>query len=287
MGCLPASRFRPPQRSFARRHWPDRALVRDLMDTPHPSNSPEGLDMLLPLLRRVREIRRRFLIVAASIGIMLIITWTFSTYIMDFIERPVLPYAHLQFDTLTDPFFTYFKAAIYAAVFLTFPITLSQFWAFLAPTLEGRNKRLIRLILILSFPMFVGGGLFCYWVVYPLALHFLIDYDRTLLPSLRVGDYTAFTIRLLFVFGLVFETPLLSLLLTRLGVIKPDWLRANRRYAIIMVFIAAAIITPSGDAFTQCLLAGPLLLLFEVSVWVSRFSAPRKPKPEPDVPPET
>lgn len=256
------------------------------MDTPHSSSSPEGLDVLLPLFRRVREIRRRFLIVAASIGIMLIITWTFSTYVMDFIERPVLPYAHLQFDTLTDPFFTYFKAAIYAAVFLTFPITLTQVWAFLAPALHGRNKGLIGLVLFLSFPVFVGGALVCYWFVYPVALRFLIGYDPTLVPSLRVGDYTAFTIRLLFVFGLVFEAPLLSLLLTRLGLLDPKFLRNNRRYSIVLVFIVAAVITPSGDAFTQCLLAGPLLILYEVSVWVSRFAAPRKPRGKPEAPPE-
>jgi sec-independent protein translocase protein TatC len=124
----------------------------------------------------------------------------------------------------------------------------------------------------------VGGGLFCYFVVFPFAVEFLVGFDKTLVPSLRIGDYLGFTLRMVFVFGLVFEMPLISLLLTRMGMLTPRFLNKNRRYAIVIIFIVAAVLTPP-DAFTQILLAGPLLVLYEARVLVSWLAQPRK-KPE-------
>ncbi|HKI98528.1 MAG TPA: twin-arginine translocase subunit TatC [bacterium] len=252
------------------------------MTTLNPSAAQGDDNPLLMLVQRAREVRRRLLIIAAAIGATLTVTWSLSDYVMAFIERPLLAAGtHLQFDTLTDPFFTHFKAAISAAVFLTFPLTLVQLWRFVAPALHERQKRVIYPFLLLSFPAFVGGGLFCYSVVYPPALRFLIHFDSSLLPSLRVGDYVSFTLTLMFTFGLVFEMPLVSVLLTRMGLIDPKALSINRRYAIVLVFVFAAVITPSEDAFTQCLLAGPMLILYEISVLVARLARPRaKPKPD-------
>jgi sec-independent protein translocase protein TatC len=247
-------------------------------DGQEPPRQEQRRDPAMPLTAHIREFRRRLLIIAGAIGATLVVTWSFSEYIMAFIERPVLRVAaHLQFDTLTDPFFTHFKAALYAAIFITFPLTMIQIWRFVAPALYKRERRMIYPFLFFSFPLFVGGGLFCYSFVYPAALAYLVHFDPTLVPSLRVGDYVSFTLTLVFIFGLVFEMPLISLLLTRMGLLTPEFLRRNRRYAIVLIFVFAGVITPTPDAFTQCLLAGPMLILYELSVWVSALARRRTP----------
>jgi sec-independent protein translocase protein TatC len=243
-----------------------------------PPEDPALHDPPLPLTEHLRELRRRLLVILGFNGAVLIGTWSISERVVGFIERPVLPYIkQLQFDTLTDPFFTHFKAAFYAAIFLSFPLTLFQLWRFVAPGLYARERRIAWPFLLGSYPLFVGGGLFCYSVVYPSALSYLIRFDPTLVPSLRIGDYVSFTLTLMFIFGLVFELPLVSLLLTRMGLLTPEFLTRNRRYGILAIFIFAGVITPTPDAFTQCLLAGPMLVLYEISVWVSRLARPRKP----------
>jgi sec-independent protein translocase protein TatC len=240
-------------------------------------------DPKMPLSQHLQEARKRLMIAMGGIFVVFLIAWGFSQYIIDIVSGPVLPFVQsLQFDTLTDPFFTHVKAAFFAAVFLTFPLTLSQAWLFVRPGLYQKEKMVVWPFLLLSFPLFIGGALFFYFLVFPIAVEFLVNFDKSLVPSLRVGDYLSFTVRLLFVFGLVFELPLISLLLTRVGLITPEFLSRSRRYAIVIIFIAAAILTPP-DVITQVMLAGPLIVLFEVSILVSRAARPRK-KPEAEAP---
>ena len=237
-------------------------------------------DPKMPLTEHLRELRRRMVYTVAHLGTAFLICWYFREFIVWAIKQPVAPYVGaLQFDTLTDPFFTHLKASFFAAFFLTFPLTLGQIWMFVGPGLYKREKKVIWPFLLMSFPLFVGGGLFCYFVVFPYAVEFLINFDKTLQASLRIGDYLTFTLRMTFVFGLVFELPLISLLLTRMGLLTPEFLSQNRRYAIVILFIAAAILTPP-DVFTQILLAGPLLVLYEISIIVSKLA---RPKSKPDL----
>ncbi len=242
--------------------------------------NPEDNDPKMPLTVHLTELRKRLLYTFAAIGVVFVVAWGFSPYVVAFIQAPVLPYVqNLQFDTLTDPFFTHLKASFFTAVFVTFPLTLTQIWLFVSPGLFKKEQTVMWPFLLLSFPLFVGGGLFCYLVVFPFAVDFLINFDKTLVPSLRIGDYLSFVLRLVFVFGLVFEMPLVSLLLTRMGMLTPEFLRKNRRYAIILVFVVAAVLTPP-DVLTQMLLAGPLIVLYEISVIVSALA---KPKKKPDL----
>jgi len=235
-------------------------------------------DTRMPITQHLEELRKRVLIVLGVLLVGFLACWGFSGQILHLIELPVLRHVErLQFDTLTDPFFTHLKAAFYASLFLTFPVTLGQVWLFVSPGLYRREKAAFWPFLLISYPLFVGGGLFVYLVVFPFAFEFLITFDPSLQPSLRVGDYLAFTVRLIFVFGLVFEMPLISLLLTRMGVLTPGFLARSRRYAVVIIFVAAAILTPP-DVFTQLLLAGPLLLLYEVSILVSWLAMRRKRK---------
>ena len=238
-------------------------------------------DPKMPLTSHLEELRKRMMIMLSGIFVAFIACWGFSQQIIDAVSAPVVPFVNnLQFDTLTDPFFTHIKASLFAALFFTFPLSLSQIWLFIRPGLFKREKTVVWPFLLLSYPLFIGGALFFYFLVFPFAVEFLVNFDKTLVPSLRVGDYLSFTIRLLFVFGLVFEMPLVSLLLTRLGIITPEYLSRSRRYAIVIIFIAAAILTPP-DVITQVMLAGPLLILFEISILVSRIARPRKTK-EPE-----
>lgn len=238
-------------------------------------------DPKMPLTSHLEELRKRLMIIIGGIFVAFVICWGFSQYIIAAVSAPVLPFVEsLQFDTLTDPFFTHIKAAFYAALFFTFPLTISQIWLFVRPGLFKREKTVVWPFLLLSYPLFIGGALFFFFAVFPFAVEFLVNFDKSLVPSLRVGDYLSFTVRLLFVFGLVFEMPLVSLLLTRMGVITAELLSRSRRYAIVIIFVAAAILTPP-DVITQIMLAGPLLVLFEISILVSRMARPR-PRPEPD-----
>lgn len=241
---------------------------------PHQEGAQESdaPDPKLPLTEHLRELRKRLIIILGAIGITFIPLWMFSGQLIEIFQRPLNPFLdQLQFDTLTDPFFTHLKAAFFGAVFLTFPVILSQIWLFALPALFPKERGAAWPMLLVSFPLFIGGALFCYFFVFPLAVEFLIQFDPRLQPSLRVGDYLSFVLRLLFVFGLVFEMPLLSLVCTRMGLITPELLTRNRRVAVVLVFIAAAVLTPP-DVFTQLLLAGPLLILFEISVIVSRLA---------------
>lgn len=239
-------------------------------------------DPQLPLSQHLEEARKRLMVIMIGIFVVFLICWGFSAQIIQVVSAPVLPFVQsLQFDTLTDPFFTHLKAAFFAAVFLTFPITISQIWAFVSPGLYRKEKMVAWPFLLLSFPLFVGGGLFFYFLVFPMAVEFLVNFDKSLTPSLRIGDYLSFTVRLLFVFGLVFELPLISLLLTRVGLITPEFLSRSRRYAIVIIFIIAALLTPP-DVITQVMLAGPLIVLYEISIIVSRLVRPRATPPVDD-----
>ncbi len=233
-------------------------------------------DNPLPLIEHLRELRKRVCISLGVLAAFFLVFWGFSHHVIRFIETPIRPFVdQLQFDTLTDPFFTHLKASFFAALFVSFPVVLGQLWLFISPALYKKEKGVAWPFILLSFPLFVGGGAFNYWLVFPFAVDFLVGFDPELIPSLRVGDYLSFTARMIFVFGLVFELPLISLLLTRAGFITPQFLARNRRYAIVIVFIVAAILTPP-DILTQLLLAGPLVVLYEVSVIVSRLAKPKK-----------
>lgn len=235
-------------------------------------------DPKMPLTSHLEELRKRMVIAGAFLMVGFVVAWGFSQQILDVVQAPLTQFAKLQFDTLTDPFFSHLKAAFFTALFFTFPITLSQIWMFVSPGLYKREQNVFWPFLLLSFPLFVGGGAFFYFVVFPFAIDFLIHFDKTLVPSLRIGDYLSFTVRLIFVFGLVFELPLISLLLTRLGLVDHKMLRRFRRYAIVIIFITAAILTPP-DIITQVLLAGPLIVLYETSIIVS-WLARKKPRTE-------
>jgi sec-independent protein translocase protein TatC len=160
--------------------------------------------------------------------------------------------------------------ALYAALFLSGPLILFEVWKFVAPGLYEHERRYSFPFLIMSTVLFLVGGLFAYFVLLPVVLHFLITQGGDLWkPTITLSSYLAFCMKLILAAGLLFEFPVLMYFLTKVGVVTPELLVKNRKYALLAAFIIAAVLTPP-DVFSQILLAVPLFLLFEVSILVAK-----------------
>ncbi len=165
---------------------------------------------------------------------------------------------------------------------MSFPYLLGQIWLFIRPALFSKERKAVWPFILLSYPLFVGGGLFGYFVVIPYGYDFFLGFENKFtLPSLSMASYLSLTIHLLFAFGLIFELPTVSFILTRIGIINASWLRKNRKYSLVVIFITAAILTPP-DVFTQTLMAGPLIILYEVSIFVSLMAHRKKEESAPE-----
>ena len=244
-----------------------------------------SIDVPMPLTEHLEELRTRMV---QSIGV-IFVGFLIAVYFEMERGQPILSLLRypleergipLVFDELTEPFFTYVRVALYTSLFFTFPIIIGQIWLFVRPAMYKSERTVFLPFVILSYPLFVGGGLFGYFMVLPMGYDFFLSFQtEVVLPSLQMGAYLSLTIQLLFAFGAVFELPTIAFILTRLGIIDAAFLRENRKYSIVTVFIAAAILTPP-DVFTQTLMAAPLIILYEISIWVSWFAQPKKSKKE-------
>ncbi|MEZ7974105.1 MAG: twin-arginine translocase subunit TatC [SAR324 cluster bacterium] len=241
-------------------------------------------DAPMPLTSHLGELRKRLV----HTLIVIIVVFVGATSIEMELDQPILSAFRAPLDArniplvfleLTEPFFTYLRIGLYAALFLSFPYLLGQIWLFVRPALFSKERKAIWPFILLSYPLFVGGGLFGYFVVIPYGYDFFLGFEnKYTLPSLSMASYLSLTIHLLFAFGLIFELPTVSFILTRFGIVNADWLRKNRKYSLVVIFIAAAILTPP-DVFTQTLMAGPLIILYEISIIVSQMAGSIKEEP--------
>jgi sec-independent protein translocase protein TatC len=229
------------------------------------------------------ELRRRLIICLVAVGIGFAASYSFAERLFAILMRPltrVMPAGEkLVYTALPEAFFTYFKVALIAGVAFASPVIIYQAWRFVAPGLYERERRVLLPIVFFSTIFFLGGALFGYFVVFPFGFKFFIsfasDYVRVM-PSLR--ESLGFATWLLLVFGVVFETPLVILILARLGIVNAEKLRRNQKYAVLIVFIIAAVITPP-DVVSQFLMAVPLLILYELGIWIAKIFG-KKPSPE-------
>ncbi len=168
----------------------------------------------------------------------------------------------------------YLKVSLVAALFATAPLWFYQVWAFLQPALHKKERRTVAAIVLLSSLFFVSGGVFCYLVVLPAGFKYLMDIysDTNIMMLPHMQWYFSFLLRALLAFGAAFETPLFMILLSRLGIVSSDKMRRTRKYAIVGIFIFAAIMTPGPDVFSQIALALPLALFYEAGVVGSRLA---------------
>lgn len=244
----------------------------------------------MTLIQHLTELRKRVLWVLLIMALGMGICYLFVDQIYDFLVAPLAdamgPYdsRRLIYTGLTEAFFTTLKVTFFAGVFLTFPFLLWQIWLFIAPGLYKVERNAFLPFLVATPALFFLGGACLYYLVLPMALPFFLSFQttpaETALPiqlEARVSEYLNLLMTLIFSFGLCFEMPVLLALMGKMGMITAETLSKQRRYAIVIIFVVAAILTPP-DVLSQVLLAVPLLLLYELSIILVRHvQKPAKP----------
>jgi sec-independent protein translocase protein TatC len=232
-----------------------------------------AIDDKMPFMEHLGELRVRIMRALVAVLVGLAIAFPFSQRIMDYLARPVQQTGNaLVFLSLTEAFWVQMKVAMIVGVFIAAPGILWQVWAFIAPGLHEHEKKYAAPFVLIGSVMFILGGLFSLKIVTPYAIQFLLSYARPgLQPMISIGSYVDFLLKFTLAFGVVFELPLVITLLARLGLVTPRVLAKNRKYAILGAFIVGAVLTPTPDMFNQTLMAGPLILLYEVGIICARI----------------
>jgi sec-independent protein translocase protein TatC len=233
---------------------------------------PEA-DVRMPLTAHLEELRTRLI---RAIGAMVaggLAAWLFIEHLVTFLLAPLttLPDSAIIGTGVTEAFFTKLKVALIAGVFIGSPIIFYQAWRFVAPGLYEREKRVALPFSIAASIFFISGAAFCYWLVFPVAFRFFLDEFKSIGISaqIRVSEYLSFASRMLLAFGVTFELPVVTFFLARIGVLTHRTLIAWWRYAIVVIFVVAAVLTPGPDVASQMLMAAPLLVLYVLSIGVA------------------
>lgn len=239
----------------------------------------------LPLTDHLEELRKRLVRVLIVVGLGFGVCYTFKDWSFEVITRPLVevlpPNTALVYTGLPEAFFIHMKIAFFASLFLTSPYTLYQIWKFISPGLYTKEKKYVVPFVLSSTLLFVGGVLFGYFIALPPAFKFFVSFTtEALKPMVTFREYLGLTLKFLLAFGLSFEMPVFMFFLTKLGIVNATMLARQRRYAVLVIFIAAAVLTPSPDILSQILMAVPLMFLYEVSIVVSKIAG-RKRKEAP------
>ena len=248
--------------------------------TPEPAEALD--DSKAPLLDHLVELRRRLLWSFATFVAAFFVCFYFAEPIFAFLVQPLLGAGQERviYTALFEAFFVQVKVAFFAALMISFPVIANQLWRFVAPGLYAKEKKALRPFLVLTPFLFLGGAALAYYVAMPVAMEFLLSYQgdvggvqQDALPA--VGNYLDFVTHFLFGFGLSFLLPVLLMLLERAGLVTRDQLKRGRRYAIVVAFVLAAVLTPP-DVISQFMLAVPLILLYELSLIAIWFTERRR-----------
>jgi sec-independent protein translocase protein TatC len=240
-----------------------------------------------PFMSHLEELRKRLIACAIAVGAGFVLCYFFSETLFRILVLPlkeVMPQGErLIFTNLPEMFLTYLKVAFIAGVMLTAPFIFYQLWMFIAPGLYQREKKFVFPFVIFSTILFVGGSLFGYFVVFPFGFKFFMGFSNEYVQALpSVKQYFSFSTKLLFAFGVIFELPVVMFFLSKMGVVTPELLRKKRKYAILLAFVVAAILTPP-DVLTQIFMALPLVVLYEISIFVAKIAQKKKVEEEEDI----
>lgn len=229
----------------------------------------------IPFTEHLEELRKRLIVCFIAVGVGFVLSYGFKEKLFQILTRPLIRVMQtgdkLIFTGLPEAFFTYLKVAFLCGIILAAPVIFYQFWMFVAPGLYEKEKRFMVPIVVLSTVFFVGGAFFGYFIVFPYGFKFFLGFASEIiqpLPSMR--EYLGFASKLLLAFGVVFELPLIITFLAKLGMVSVSFLKKNRKYALLLFFVGAAILTPP-DVVTQIMMALPLLLLYEISIIGARI----------------
>lgn len=242
--------------------------------------------MLEELKPHLQDLRKRLGISLATVFVMFFVMFAFWQPLLDWMIAPlnaVLPKdSSVIFTKVQEPFFTALKVSFFASFIVSLPVIFWQLWLFIAPGLYDNEKKMVLPFVSFATIMFLIGAAFCYYVVIPYGYEFLINFGTQLFTALpSIGEYVGFFTKLLFGFGLAFELPVITFFLAMIGLVTDQTLIGFFRYAIILIFLVAALLTPP-DLLTQFLMAGPLILLYGVSILIARAVNPEKPLTEED-----
>jgi sec-independent protein translocase protein TatC len=241
--------------------------------------SPDSLQDHMPamsFLEHLEELRKRIIYSLIAVTVGFFACWNYHEFIFRYVQRPVMEALQrngmaekLVYLNPTEPFNLYLKVAFLAGLFVTSPFVLYQVWLFISPGLYRNEKRYVLPFMFSTVFLFLGGGLFAYKMVYPAALNFLIDYGKQFQPMITIGEYTDLFLTIMLGMGLIFEMPILVFFLSMMGIVSPRWMWHNVRYSILVIFIIAAILTPTTDILNMCLFAAPMVGLYIVSIGVA------------------
>jgi sec-independent protein translocase protein TatC len=239
----------------------------------------------MSFLEHLEELRRRliysFLYIAGGFGV----CWWFHEQIFAMMQKPIMQALHnhhmeqkLVYLNPTDAFNMYLKVAFLAGIFVASPFVLYQVWLFISPGLYRNERRYVLPFMFSTVGLFVGGGYFGYRMVYPAALDFLIGFSSQFTPMITIGEYTDLFLTIIAGLGLVFEMPILVFFLSLMGILTAGWMWRNLRYSILVIFIIAAIITPTTDIMNMCIFAAPMIVLYLISIAIAWFVHPTQRK---------
>lgn len=244
------------------------------MSRPATDDRREDLPTMT-LLDHLEELRRRLLhsIIAVVVGIGA--TWGFREPIFIFLARPIQPFLpegrRLAFLGITDPFIVYFKMCALIGIFATSPFLIYQIYAFVAPGLYSKERRYAFPFVLAGTLFFLAGGVFAYTVAFPFAVEFLLGMGEPFEPVITVQKYFGFLMTVILGLGLMFELPIFIFLLAVIGVVTPGFLLRNFRWAVLIIFVVAALITPTPDVVNLCIFAVPTIALYLLGIgaaWV-------------------
>lgn len=238
-------------------------------------------DHKMSLTDHLVELRKRLVRCVIILFIGFGACYYYKDFIFDIVTRPlvhVLPKnSYLIYTGLTEAFFVYMKLAFFASLIITCPFIIYQIWKFISPALHSTEKKYVLPFVLFSTLLFISGVLFGYFIALPPAFEFFVSFNNQYLQSMiSFSDYISLFVTFLLGFGLSFELPVFMFFLAKLGIVNSQMLSKQRKYAILVIFIVAAILTPSPDALSQILMAIPLMFLYEVSIFITKFAGKKK-----------
>ncbi|MDR2945939.1 MAG: twin-arginine translocase subunit TatC [Candidatus Adiutrix sp.] len=246
--------------------------------------APESMPSMT-LFGHLREMRRRLIASLIALAIACLVTYHYADQLLQFLTAPlreILPGQPLVFIGLQEPFLVKLKIALWGGAVLSSPWWLYQFWAFVGPGLYRAERRQAAFLAGAATALLLVGAAFAYFLVMPLSFRFFLDQGGALLaPMPAVNQYLSLSLTFILAFGLVFQMPLGLVFCGRLGLVDAPMLRRGRRYGVLIIFIVAAVLTPP-DAISQCFLAAPMLLLYELSIVLVGKGAARAGEPSAD-----